>query len=170
MSKYEAIIRKVMRISKGNNMRRTNRNITRTKSWTNKRSSRSMSITHKKKESRDPSIRRNLMLGSWVFMLWEKLWSLSESNTEKSHKPNSHKNQTHEKHGSEVGEPFSDSCHVLRAIGVHQPNVLQSSVQHLHRTKRGRWLNAGVSEINLRNSALNHVTWGGLYSLLHLTL
>jgi hypothetical protein len=44
----------------------------------------------------------SLMLGSWVFMLWEKLWPLNESSTKKSSKPNSHKNQTHEKHGSEV--------------------------------------------------------------------
>jgi hypothetical protein len=35
--------------------------------------------------------------------------------------------------------------------------------------RRGWWLSAGVSEINLKNSALNHATWGGLHSLLHLT-
>jgi hypothetical protein len=31
-------------------------------------------------------------------------------------------------------------------------------VLHLHRMRRGRWLSAGVSEINLRNPALNHTT------------
>jgi hypothetical protein len=45
------------------------------------------------KESKNLSIRKNLMLGSRVFMLWEKLWSLNESTIEKSHKPNSHKNE-----------------------------------------------------------------------------
>jgi hypothetical protein len=48
-----AIIRKMMRISQGNNMRRINKSITMTRSWTNKRSSRSM-------------------LGSWVFILTHK--------------------------------------------------------------------------------------------------
>jgi hypothetical protein len=50
VEKDEAIIRKMTRISKENNMRRTNRSITRIKSWTNK------ILTHKKKESRDPLI------------------------------------------------------------------------------------------------------------------
>jgi hypothetical protein len=65
-----------------------------------------------------------------------KAMSLNESTTKKSHKPNFHKNQTHEKHESEVGEPFSDSGHVSRATEVHQPHVLQASVHHLHRTRK----------------------------------
>jgi hypothetical protein len=65
---------------------------------------------------------------------------------------------THEKHGSEVGEQFSDSGHVSRVTRVHQSHVLQSFDQHLHRTRRDRWLSVGVSEINLRNPALNHMT------------
>jgi hypothetical protein len=76
----------------------------------------------------------------------------------KSHKENSHKNETHEKHGSEVAKPFSDPGHMSRATEVHQPHVLQSFIQHLHRTRRGQWLSAGDSEINLRNLALNHAT------------
>jgi hypothetical protein len=49
-------------------------------------------------------------------------------------------------------------------------HVLESSVQHLHRVRRGRWLGAGVSEINLRNPALNHATWGSLHNLFHITI
>jgi hypothetical protein len=109
-------------------------------------------------------------LGSWVFMLWEKLWPLNESSSEKSRKPNSHKNQTHEKHESEVGEPSSDSCPVSRATRVHQPHVLQTSVHQLHRMRIGRWLSAGVSEINLSNPAHNDATRGCLHTSLHFTI
>jgi hypothetical protein len=53
----EAIIRKLMR-SQGDNMRRTNKSITKTKSWTNKGISRTCPRTHpnpQEKESRNPS-------------------------------------------------------------------------------------------------------------------
>jgi hypothetical protein len=65
-------------------------------------------------------------------------------------------------HGGEIGEPFSISGHVSRATGVHQPHVLQSSIVHLHRTREGRWLCAGVSEKIL---VIQHLT-----SHLHLTI
>jgi hypothetical protein len=104
-------------------------------------------------------------------MLWEKkLWPPNESTTKKSHKPKSHKNQAHEKHGSEIGEPFSNSGHVLRATRVHQSHVLQTSIQHLHRTRKGQWLSAGVSEINLRNPILNHTIRRGFHNPLHLNI
>jgi hypothetical protein len=162
------------RISKGNNMRRTNRSITRTKSWTNKRSLEACPWTHPNPQEKGVKetinkVKNHVGLTS-VHAMRKKLWPLNESSTEKSHKSNSHKNQAHEKHWSKVGEPFSDSSHVSRATGVHQPHVLQSSVQHLHRTRRGRWFSAGVSEINLRNLPLNHVTWGSLHCPLHLSL
>jgi hypothetical protein len=35
--------------------------------------------------------------------------------------------------------------------------------------RKGRWFSAGVSEINLRNPTLNHVTRRDFYSPLHLT-
>jgi hypothetical protein len=60
--------------------------------------------------------------------------------------------------GSETGEPFLVSDHLSLATGIHEPLVLQASVHHLHRTRRGRWLSAGISEIKHRNPALNHVT------------
>jgi hypothetical protein len=72
--------------------------------------------------------------------------------------------------GSEAGEPFLVSSHVSWATGIHELLVLQASIHHLHRMRRGWWLSAEVSEIKLRNLALNHVTWGGLYNLLHLTI
>jgi hypothetical protein len=65
----------------------------------------------------------------------------------------SHKNQTHE------------SC-----AGVHQPHVLQTSDQHLHMMRKGWWLSAGVSEINLRNPALNHMAQESLHSSFHFTI
>jgi hypothetical protein len=40
---------------------------------------------------------------------------------------------------------------VLRATEIHESPVLQASVHHLHRTRKGRWLSVGVSEINLKN-------------------
>jgi hypothetical protein len=70
---------------------------------------------------------------------------------------------------SEAGEPFLISGHVSRATGIHEPHVLQASIYHLHRTRKGRWLSAGVSEINLRNSALNHATRRGFHNPLHVT-
>jgi hypothetical protein len=42
--RMSAIIRKMTRISQENSMRRTNRSIIRTKLWTNKRNSKSMSM------------------------------------------------------------------------------------------------------------------------------
>jgi hypothetical protein len=45
-------------------------------------------------------------------------------------------NQTHEKHENEVGEPFSDSGHVSKAARVDPPHILQSSIQHLHKTRK----------------------------------
>jgi hypothetical protein len=64
--------------------------------------------------------------------------------------------------GSEAGEPFLISGHVSWEIKIHEPHILQAFIHHLHRTRKGQWLNGEVSEINLRNPALNHVTWGGL--------
>jgi hypothetical protein len=69
----------------------------------------------------------------------------------------------------EVGEPYSDSGHEIWATGIYEPCVLQAFVHHLYRTRRGWWLRAGVSEINLRNPALNHATRRGFHSPLHLT-
>jgi hypothetical protein len=74
-----------------------------------------------------------------------------------------------QKQAGEVGEPYSESGHETRATGIHESRVLQASVHHLHRTIRGRWLRAGVSEINLRNSVLNHMTRRSFHSPLHLT-
>jgi hypothetical protein len=71
--------------------------------------------------------------------------------------------------GSEAGEPFLISGQVLRATRIHEPRVLQASIHHLHRTRKVRWLSAGVSEKNLRNPALNHVTRRSFHSPLHLT-
>ena len=73
-------------------------------------------------------------------------------------------------HGGEVGEPFSISGHVLRAAGVHQPHVLQSSIIHLHRTIEGRWLSAGVSKTHLRNPALNQTTKGSPHSPMNIII
>jgi hypothetical protein len=71
---------------------------------------------------------------------------------------------------SEVGEPYSNSRHEIWATGTHEPRVLQASVHHLHRMRRGRWLSAGVGEINLRNPALNHMTRRSLHNPSHLTI
>jgi hypothetical protein len=71
--------------------------------------------------------------------------------------------------GSEAGELFLVSGHVSWAIGIHEPRVLQASIHHLHRTRKGEWLSARVSEINLRNPALNHETRRRFHSPLHLT-
>jgi hypothetical protein len=110
------------------------------------------------------------MWGSWVFMLWKKGYDHIMSQTPRKATTNSHRNQTHEKHESEAGEPFCDSSHVSRATRVHQPHVLQSSVQHLHRTRRGWWLSVGGSEKNLRDPALNYATWESLHNLLYITI
>jgi hypothetical protein len=72
--------------------------------------------------------------------------------------------------GSEAGESFLVSDHVSWGTRLHEPLVLQATVHHLHRTRRDRWISAGVSEIKSRNPALNHATWGGLHSLFHLTI
>jgi hypothetical protein len=72
--------------------------------------------------------------------------------------------------GSEAGETFLISGHMPWVTRIHEPLVLQTSVHHLHRMRRGRWLGARVSEIKLRNLALNHVTWGSIHSLLYLTI
>jgi hypothetical protein len=58
----------------------------------------------------------------------------------------------------ETGEPFLVFDHVSWATRIHEPLVLQASVHHLHKMRRGQWLSAGVSEIKLRNPTLNHVT------------
>jgi hypothetical protein len=71
--------------------------------------------------------------------------------------------------GSEAGEPFLIFGHVSWATRIHEPRILQASIHHLHRTRKGRWLSAGVSEINLRNLAHNHATRRSLHSPLHLT-
>jgi hypothetical protein len=111
-----------------NNRRRTNKSITRTKSWANQRSSTSMPMDSSQpvrkgvKESINKA-KSHVKLTS-VHAMRKSYDHLNESSIEKRHKANSHKNQTHEKHGSEVGEPFSDSGHVMRAIRVHQPHVL----------------------------------------------
>jgi hypothetical protein len=70
---------------------------------------------------------------------------------------------------SEDGESFLVSGYVLWATGIYEPHVLQTSVHHLHRMRKGQWLSAGVSEINLRNPALNHVTRRSFHSPFHLT-
>jgi hypothetical protein len=57
-----------------------------------------------------------------------------------------------------------------QGVTVHEPCVLQASVHHLYRMRKGRWLSAGVSEINLRNPALNHTTRGCLHNPLHFTI
>jgi hypothetical protein len=72
--------------------------------------------------------------------------------------------------GSEAREPFLISGHVSWATRIHEPCVLQAFIHHLHKARRGQWLGAGVSEINLRNPILNHATWGGLHRLLQLAL
>jgi hypothetical protein len=38
----------------------------------------------------------------------------------------------------EVGEPYRDSDHEMLATGIHEPRVLQASVQYLHMMKKGR--------------------------------
>jgi hypothetical protein len=94
------------------------------------------------------------------------------TNTSQAHRKDTSqipKKSNTRKQVGEVGEPYSDSNHVMWATGIHEPRVLQASIHHLHRTRRGWWLCAGVSEINLRNSALNHVTRRGFHSPLHLT-
>jgi hypothetical protein len=72
--------------------------------------------------------------------------------------------------GNEAGKSFLITGHVSWAIEGHQPLILQASVHHLHRMREGRWLNAGVSEKNLRNTTLNHTTRGSLHSLFHHTI
>jgi hypothetical protein len=72
--------------------------------------------------------------------------------------------------GSGVEEPFLIFGHVSWATRIHEPRIFEASVHHLHKMRRGRWLRDGVNEINLRNPIFNHATWGGLHSLLHLTL
>jgi hypothetical protein len=71
--------------------------------------------------------------------------------------------------GSEAGEPFLVSGHMSWATGIHEPRVLQASVHHLHRMRKGLCFSAGVSEINLKNPALNHATRRSFYSPLYLT-
>jgi hypothetical protein len=75
-----------------------------------------------------------------------------------------------QKQVGEVGEPYSDSGHEIWATGIHESHVLQASIHHLHRTRRGRWLHAGVSEINLRNSALNHTIRRSLHNPFQLNI
>jgi hypothetical protein len=70
----------------------------------------------------------------------------------------------------EVGEPYSNSNHEIWATEIYEPRVLQASVHHLHRTRRGQWLHAGVSEINLRNPALNHTTRKSHHNPFQLTI
>jgi hypothetical protein len=72
--------------------------------------------------------------------------------------------------GSETGELFLISGHVSWTTEIHELRVLQASIHHLHRMRKGRWLSTGVSEINFRNATLNHTTWEDLHSLLHLTM
>jgi hypothetical protein len=71
--------------------------------------------------------------------------------------------------GSKAEEPFLVSGYVSWATGIHESCVLQASVHHLHRMRKGRWLSAGVREINLRNPALNHATRRSFHSPLYLT-
>jgi hypothetical protein len=75
-----------------------------------------------------------------------------------------------QKQVSEVGEPYSDSGHETWATRINEPRVLQASDHHLHRMRRGRWLRVGVSEINLRNPALNHTIRRSLHNPFHLTI
>jgi hypothetical protein len=72
--------------------------------------------------------------------------------------------------GSEARELFLITGHVSWATRVHEPLVLQASVQHLRRMRKDRWLSAGFSEINHRNSALNYATRRDFHSPLHLTI
>jgi hypothetical protein len=72
--------------------------------------------------------------------------------------------------GSEAGEPFLVFGHVSWATRIHGPRVLQASIHYLHRMRKGRWLSAGVSEINLWNPALNHTTWESLHNPFHFTI
>jgi hypothetical protein len=72
--------------------------------------------------------------------------------------------------GSEAGEQFLIFGYVSWATRIHESRVLQASIHHLHRTRRGRRLNAGVSEINLRNPALNHATRRSFHGPLKLTI
>jgi hypothetical protein len=75
-----------------------------------------------------------------------------------------------QKQAGEVREPYSDSGHETWVTGIHDPRVLQASVHHLYRMRRGQWLRAGVSEINLRNPTLNHATIRGFHNPLQLTI
>jgi hypothetical protein len=72
--------------------------------------------------------------------------------------------------GSEAGESFLVLDHVSRATGIHEPRVLQTTVHHLYRMRKGRWLNARVSEKNFRNPTLNHTIRRGFHSPLHLII
>jgi hypothetical protein len=71
--------------------------------------------------------------------------------------------------GSEAGESFLVFGYVSWATGIHEPRVLQAFVHHQHRTRKGRWFSVRISEINLRNAALNHENRRGFHSPLHLT-
>jgi hypothetical protein len=53
---------------------------------------------------------------------------------------------------------------------LHVPLVIQASIDHLHRMRKGRWLSTGVSEIDLRNPTLSHTTRGSLNIILHFTI
>jgi hypothetical protein len=87
---------KTARCSQRTNIRRIKRSITRTKSWTNKKTLEICPRTHSnpyEKESTNPS---DLTNGSWVVMLWEKLWPSAQGNHIEKPQAKSHKNQTHE--------------------------------------------------------------------------
>jgi hypothetical protein len=62
---------------------------------------------------------------------------------------------------------FPVMCHEQPESMSHMSS--KPPVHHLHRTRKVRWLSAEVSEINLRNPALNHATRRGFHSPLHLT-
>jgi hypothetical protein len=62
---------------------------------------------------------------------------------------------------------FPVMCHEQPESMSHVPSK-PLSITYIGREK-GRWLSAGVSEINLRNPTLNHVTRRSFHSPLHLT-
>jgi hypothetical protein len=164
----------MMRISKGNNMRRTNRNITRTKSWTNKKSSRSMSMNSSYLiRKRSQGIHQKGEISCWAHecSCYEKSYDHQMSQLVRKA---TNQNPTKIKHTKSMGVRLENHLATLvmyrkQSESINHMFPRPPSITYIGREK-GRWLRAGVSEINLRNLALNHTTRGSIHNLLHFTI
>jgi hypothetical protein len=152
-------------------MRRINKSITRIKSWTNKITSRSMSTKLNLTRKKMSQVIHQISLRAHECSCYGKSYDHQHtSSTQKSHKLN----PTRIKHIKGMGVRLENHL-AIPVMCRQQPEYMSHmfsnppSNTYMGR-KNGRWLRAGVSEINLRNPALNHTIRRSLHNPFHLTI